>query len=162
MGAVHVGATPEFGPKAQWGGMGTFGASFTLASWLDMAVSVEAFGIAASDAQGGFTYRGYSGGAFALSLQGHAAVASDTSWGQLLVGAGLGAAAVVPGYQYTTLYFFYPEVRMEGYLDWRPAMMPDFSILISLPVRVQLRRDMAYSGSAGIGLAVAYRVGSGK
>ena len=153
---------PGFGPKLQPGGSGSIGMSFPLARWLGLDVSLDLLGVMSSDVQGGFAYRGYYGGALGLGLEAYASIAAGKKWGELLLGGELGAAAALSAYGYTTLFFFYPEARLEGFLDWRPAALPGYDFKLSIPVRAQFRRDMSYSVSAGIGMSVRYRLPGAK
>jgi hypothetical protein len=155
IGAVQVVAGQGFGPKLQLGGGVSFDLGFPLSSWLEITTSLDVFGVLPSDAQGGFLYRGYGGGALAIMLRGRGVVVSSPRLGEIGMGGGLGGAAALPGYQYTTLYFFYPEVRAEGFIDFRPAGLP-LGFRLSLPARVQLRRDMDYSVAVGVGLFMQY------
>ena len=145
-----------FGPKLQLGGSVSFDLSFPLAAWLELSTGLDIFGVLPSDTQGGFVYRGFGGGALSLALRGRGVVASTARLGELGLGGGFSASAAVPGYQYTTLYFFYPEVGLEGFIDLRPAGAPQWSFRLSVPLRAQLRRDLDYSFSTGAGLSVHY------
>jgi hypothetical protein len=156
VGTVQMAAGQGFGPKLQLGGSVSFDLGFPLASWLALSTSLDVFGVLPSDAQGGFLYRGFGGGAVTVMLRGRGVVASSARLGEIGMGGGLGASAAVPSYQYTTLYFFYPEVGLEGFIDFRPAGVHGWSFQFSIPVRAQLRRDLDYSFSAGAGLSVQY------
>ena len=145
-----------FGPKLQLGGLVSLGLTFPLAQWLDLTTSFELFGVLPSDTQGGFLYRGFGGGAVSLMLRGRGVIASSGRLGEIGAGAGIGGSAALPGYQYTTLYFFYPEAGLEGFVDFRPARMPGWRFRFSVPFRAQFRRDMDYSVSAGAGLSAQY------
>jgi hypothetical protein len=156
VGSVQIAAGQGFGPKLQLGGTASFEIAFPMAHWLELSTSLDVFGVLPSDVQGGFVYRGFGGGAVSLALRGRGVIASSARWGQIGAGGGLRGSAALPCYQYTTLYFFYPEAGVEGFIDFRPAGMPGWSFQLSVPLRVQFRRDMDYSVSAGAGLSARY------
>jgi hypothetical protein len=158
-GTVTMSAGQGFGPKLQYGGGISVDFVFPIIEWIRLDASIDAFTVAPSDISGGFLYRGYSGGAVALMAQAGAVIVSSPSFGLMRIGGGLGFAAALPSYWYTTLAFFYLEPRAQGLLDWEPAGLPRFDFQLSIPLRFQLRRDMSYSASTGIGIGVQYRFG---
>jgi hypothetical protein len=149
-----------FGPKLQLGGGLSLDFIFPLTSWMRLDASMEGFTVAPSDASGGFLYRGYSGGGVALMAQFLREIVTTPEFGVMRAGGGAGMAAALPSYWYTTLAFFYLEPRAEGLLEWTPAGLPGFTFQLSLPVRMQLRRDLSYSFSAGLGLGAFYTFGA--
>jgi hypothetical protein len=159
-GTATISAGQGFGPKLQYGGGFSVDMIFPLSAWTALDWSVEGFTTAPSDLSGGFLYRGYSGGAMALMALFLPTILSTPSFGVMRAGGGAGVAAALPSYWYTTLAFFYLEPRIEGLLDWTPAGLPAFTFQLSLPVAWQLRRDMGYSFSAGMGLGVLYTFGA--
>jgi hypothetical protein len=161
-GTVQMAAGQGFGPKLQLGGSVSFDVDFPLAPWLALSTSLDLFGVLPSDTQGGFVYRGFGGGALTLTLRGRGVVASTPRLGEIGMGGGLAASAALPGYQYTSLYFFYPEAGLEGFIDFRPAGWHGWSFRLSIPVRAQFRRDLDYSLSTGAGLSVQYFLKGGK
>jgi hypothetical protein len=161
-GTVTMSAGQGFGPKLQYGGGFAIDFVFPLDKWTRLVTSIEGFTVAPSDISGGFLYRGYSGAALSMMLQAGAVFAFSPSLGLMRVGGGLGVAAALPSYWYTTLAFFYLEPRAQAFLDWEPAGLPHFDFQLSVPVALQLRGDMSYSVSTGIGLGVLYRFGNDK
>ena len=159
-GTVTLSAGQGFGPKLQYGGGFSIDLVFPILEWLRLDTSIEGFTVAPSDVSGGFLYRGYSGGAMAIMVQAGTAIVSSPGLGLIRLGGGLGAAAALPSYWYTTLAFFYPELRAEAIVDWEPSGLPRFDFQILVPVRMQLRRDLNYSASMGIGISVLYRLGA--
>jgi len=95
----------------------------------------------------------------AIMAQAGWVIVSSPSFGLLRAGGGIGIAAALPSYWYTTLAFFYLEPRAQALLDWEPAGLPRFDFQLSLPIAFQLRRDLDYSMSTGIGIGVMYRLG---
>jgi hypothetical protein len=162
VGTVTVSAGQGFGPKLQYGGGASIDFVFPILEWLRLDASVDGFTVAPSDISGGFLYRGYSGGAMAIVAQVGAVIVSSPSFGQMRVGGGIGIAGALPSYWYTTLAFFYLEPRVQALLEWEPAGLPRFDFQLSVPVAFQLRRDLDYSMSTGIGIGVLYRLGKDK
>jgi hypothetical protein len=148
-----------FGPKLQYGGGASIEFVFPILDWLQLDTSIDLFTVAPSDVSGGFLYRGYSGAAVAVLIQAAAVIVSSPGFGTMTLGGGLGIAGALPSYWYTTLAFFYPEPRVEGLLDWQPAGLRNFDFQLVLPVRMQLRRDLSYSMSTGLGISVLYNLG---
>ena len=158
-GTVTMSAGQGFGPKLQYGGGGSVQFVFPLGAGLRLDSLLDLYTVAPSDISGGFVYRGYSGADAAVMLQAVMTLADTPGIGLLTAGGGLGMAFALPTYWYTTLAFFYLEPRLEGLLDWRPAGLSSFDFQLSVPVRFQLRRDMSYSASTGVGIGVFYRFG---
>jgi hypothetical protein len=160
-GTATISAGQGFGPKLQYGGGLSVQMVFPLNSWMALGTSIDAFTVAPSDISGGFLYRGYSGGAVGVMALFSAAIVRSDSLGELRAGGGAGLGMALPSYWYTTLAFFYLEPRVEGLLAWIPAGLPDFTFQLLLPVAMQLRRDLDYSVSGGIGISVLYTFGKG-
>lgn len=154
-GGALVVSTVGFPPKAQLGGDLWAGFSIPFTNWLSLSASVGALGEKPSDTQAGFSYRGYSGGDVALALAVRFPVAAWQSIGVLGVGGDLGVAGVLAVYEYSSLYFFYPEARFDGFLDFRPAWLPAVTFRLLVPFRAGFRRDLYYAMSLGLGLAVS-------
>jgi hypothetical protein len=162
LGVGQIVAGQGFGPKLQYGWGGSLGARFPVLSWLDVSVGLDLFGLAASDMSGNFGYRGFNAGDLAVMVEARGPVGTWPGFGRLEAGAGLGAAGAIAAYEYTTLYFFYPELRAEGFISWMPSFLPDFDLRLSVPVGWSLRRDLDYSFAAGVALGVSYTFRSAK
>jgi hypothetical protein len=158
-GGAQFSAGQGFPPKLQYGIGASFDAIVPLNAWLDMTASLVLDGMFPSDAQGGFTYRGFGGSALSLMLNGYATVAASPRLGMLRLGAGLGGTAALPAYQYTALYFFYLEAEIQAIVEYRPAALPRVSFTMAVPLEAQLRRDMDYSVSTGLSFGVAWKLG---
>ncbi|HVO37778.1 MAG TPA: hypothetical protein VMV03_02010 [Spirochaetia bacterium] len=148
-----------YGPKEQGGGGGELYCFFPFSAWLGMAATFGLFETVPSDATGGFVYRGYGTGVLGASLEAKGPIADLSGLGRLMGGGSVGAAAAWAAYQYTTLYFFYPEVLAEGFLDFAFSGLPSLHVRFSLPLAAQFRRDLDYSFSASLGLGVIYAFG---
>jgi hypothetical protein len=159
-GTVQIISVEGFGPKLQFGGGGSLQLGIPILDWLDLEVSLGILGLAPSDASGGFTYRGLYGGSLGVGAEAFATIGPGEGIGRLRAGGGLGVTAVVARYEYTTLYFFYPEFRAEGFVEYSLAHLPSLGLRLSLPVSVQLRRDVDYSVAMGLGLGASWRFGA--
>jgi len=158
-GTVTMSAGQGFGPKLQYGGGIAINFVFPVQDWIRLDATIEGFTVAPSDIPGGFLCRGYSGGAMAIMAQAGWIILSSPDFGLLRLGGGAGIAAALPSYWYTTLAFFYLEPRAQALLDWEPAGLPRFDFELWVPVAFQLRRDLDYSMSTGLGIGVLYRLG---
>jgi hypothetical protein len=161
-GAAGIGSAPGYGPKIQFAYGGALAMSVPLLDWLWMDISFEFSGALPSDTSGGFLYRGYDGFGLGVMVQGAAIVATAAHWGTLGAGGGVGIGANLPAYQNTTLYFLLPELRVDGLLNWRPYGLSQLALQLTLPVHIQLRKDMTYSATAGLGLGLSYSLGAAK
>jgi hypothetical protein len=158
-GTVTMSAGQGFGPKLQYGGGMSIDFFFPILTWLSLDASIEGFTVSPSDISGGFVYRGYSGGALGIMVLFMETIAASPGLGTIRGGGGAGFGAALPSYWYTTLAFFYLEPRIQGLLEWTPAGLPRMDVQLSLPIRMQLRRDMSYSACTGLGVGVLYRLG---
>ncbi len=156
---VQAAAAPGYGPKLQAGGSIGLGLVIPLSRWIAIATSLEGSGVLPSDTSGGFVYRGFGGLALALGVETYFPVAVSPKLGTLSMGAIAAGAAALPAYQYTTLYFFYPELRVGMLMVWRPAGAGRLDFRLQVPVRLQFRRDMSYSFSTGLGFGLSYYLG---
>jgi hypothetical protein len=161
-GAADIGAAIGYGPKVQLAYGGSVSLSVPLLDWLWMDIALEYAGAAPSDASGGFLYRGYGGFGLGMTVQAAAMVAASPQWGTLAAGGGIGVGGDFPSYAETTLYFFLPELRADALLIWRPSGLPQLAVDLTLPIHVQLRKDMEYSVAVGLGLGLSYTLGAGK
>lgn len=160
-GGALVVSTIGFQPKAQLGGDFWVGISIPLTSWLSLSASVTGLDLLPSDTQAGFSYRGFSGGGVGIGLGFRSPVAVWKSIGELGAGADAGVAGMLATYEYSSLYFVYPEARLEGFLDFRPAVLRFATFRLSVPARYDFRRDLYYAVSVGVGLAVSLSLGGG-
>lgn len=159
---AQIASAEGFGPKVQAGGGGCIDVAVPVLAGLEIDASIGLLNVSLSDASGGFAYRGFSGGDLCVSVEAFAPIGSWKGFGQLTAGGGLGVAAVVAGYQSTTLCFFYPEIRAEAFLECNPAFLPSLGIRLSVPVSLQLRRDVDYSVTTGLGMGVRYYFGGAR
>jgi hypothetical protein len=152
---AQLSAADGYLPKAQLGGEAGLDLLFPVNRWLALGGSAGVMGANASDMLGGFGYRSYAGGFLGLVAQASAPLSSWKYVGTLHGGGRLGLLANIAGYGNTSLAFFFPSLALDGFLVWSPAALPFLAIGLTLPLRVNFRRDMQFSGSAGLGLTVA-------
>jgi len=151
-----------FGPKEQGGGGANIYLLFPLNTWLRLGASFGLAEVVPSDTTGGFVYRGYGVGALGIFVEAAGNLGSWNGVGAFEAGGQLGANADWAAYQYTTLYFFYPEVMAGGFIGLRFAGLPDLQLRLSVPFKIQLRRDLDYSLSAAISLGASYSFGGSR
>jgi hypothetical protein len=161
-GSVQAAAGRDLRPKLQYGGGGGIEMLVPLLSWLDLDFALAMSEHAGSDVSGGFVYAGFLGTGLSVGAQAHGGLADWEGIGVLEAGAGLGLGASLASYNDTTLYFFYPEVDLIGFMDFSPAFLPSLAFRLFVPLNVLLREDMDYTLSTGVGFGVLYSFGGGK
>jgi hypothetical protein len=158
-GSVQIAAGLGLGPKLQYGGGGSVEMLVPLLPWLDMDVALVMSEHAASDASGDFLYLGFLGTGLLIGAQAHVSLARWEDGSVLGAGGGLGFAGALASYNNTTLYFFYPEVEITGFLDYAPAALPSWHFRLFILLDALLRQDMDYTLCSGVGLGVLYNLG---
>jgi hypothetical protein len=153
--SAHLSAAEGYSPKAQAGGEAGVLLTAPVTGWLSLGGSAGAVGASASDMLGGFGYRSYAGGFLGFVAEAGAPLLSRKYSGELRGGGRLGLLANVAVYGNTSLAFFFPSIGLDAFLAWRPAALSYLDFGITLPLRLDLRRDMQFSGSAGLGLSVS-------
>ena len=154
-GNAQLSVVEGYGAKAQLGGEAAVEVLFPATAWLGLGVSAGLLGAMPSDMNGGFGYRAYSGGFLGFVVEASGPIATWKNVGTLRGGARLGALANVAGYGGTGLVFFFPSLALDGFLAISPAALRMLDIGLSVPLRIHFRRDMAFSGSVGLGLSIA-------
>ncbi|MGA2764687.1 MAG: hypothetical protein ABSG17_15150 [Spirochaetia bacterium] len=158
----QISSSQGYGPKEQGGGGAELYVLFPILSWLRVGASFGLFETLPSDTTGGFVYRGYGTGALGVSVEAAGVLSQSEAAGTLEAGGRVGLNADWGAYQYTSLFFFYPETLAEPFLGFRFAGLPSLQARLSLPFRVQFRRDLDYSFSASLALGVNYTFGTGR
>ncbi len=148
-----------FGPKEQGGGGADLYFLFPVIRWLSVGTGVRLYETLPSDTTGGFVYRGYGTGGLSAFLEAGGPIAVWARAVRLEAGGQVGASANWAAYQYTNLFFFYPEVMVGGFFGLRFARLPFLQVRLSVPVSVQFRRDLDYSFSAAVCLGANYAFG---
>ena len=161
-GAVAVaddplGGSPEFfTPKAQAVGALTALLDIPLFSPLYLGIGFQLHGTTISSLEGGWVYKSHWGGGFRLSA-GYGFLLSEPSRPlQLTLGANAGGSFNVDLYTFTTLFFFYPGIFLEPYLELNHSRRKNSSIALVLPIDYYFRRDLEFYGSIGIGAVWRY------
>jgi hypothetical protein len=148
-----------FGPKEQGGGGADLYLLVPIVPWMRFGTSFGLSETLPSDTTGGFVYRGYGTGALGIFLEAAGPIGTWDKVGTFEAGGQLGINADWSAYQYTSLYFFYPELVTGGFIGLRFAGLPALQVRLSLPVQFQFRRDMSYSFLAAISLGANYSFG---
>ena len=131
----QIASAEGYGPKEQGGGGAELYTFFPFADWIGMGLFFGLSETLPSDTTGGFAYKGYGTGAIGLFAEVHFRLSSVGTLGTLFGGGRAGLSADWGSYQYTSLYFFYPEEVTEGFLFLRLASLPSLQVRLSLPVR---------------------------
>jgi len=150
-----------FGPKEQGGGGADIYFLIPLVPWMRIGASFGLSETLPSDTTGGFVYRGYDTGALGMFLEAAGPVGAWERVGVLEAGGQIGINADWSVYQYSSLYFFYPELETGGFIGLRFVGLRALQLRLSLPLRFQFRRDLDYSFSAALGLGANYSFGAG-
>jgi hypothetical protein len=142
-----------FVPKAQ--GMGTLSASLEAPIFdiLALGLGLQFHAITSSSLSGGWGYRSHWGGALRVSL-GYRPADAVERW--LTMGITGGVSLNFDLYTWTTLFFYYPGVFLEPYLELRSLKAPRHSLAFILPLDWYFRRDLEFFGSIGIGVVWRY------
>jgi hypothetical protein len=112
-----------------------------------------------SDVAGGYQIRGYSELGLSLFEELGFPVADLGDGGMVILGADAGVSASIGTYSSTQLSFFLPACSLTPFVSVRFPGFGDFDFRAGLPARLLLRRDMSWSGSAGISLGAAWVLG---
>ncbi len=143
-------------PKAQAVGLIGAALDIPLFSAFSLGIGLQLHGVTASNPAGGWTYRAHWGGGLRLSA-GYGFLISEPSRPlQLTLGFSAGGSFNVDLYTLTTLFFFYPGVLLEPYLELVPSSRKHSSIALMLPIEYYFRRDLEFYGSVGLGVVWRY------
>ena len=134
------------------GGLGLI-LEVTPLSFFGIGASLGYHWTGASNIEGGFIYRAYSGVdvRFFISLRYLTLVQTEAL--TLLLGSNQGAVARMDQYELTTLYFFYMGFFLQPFLELGFGGFPPASFQLTFPFSYYVRRDVELSLSMGIGLA---------
>lgn len=110
---------------------------------------------AASSLEGGFLYRGHSGMDCRLYLTAERILLPlRLTDFRIYPGLSAGFLARYDKYELTTLYFFYPGIFLQPFVEVGKAGR--LSLIVSLPLDYYFRRDLKLSLSAGLGLSLRW------
>lgn len=143
-------------PKAQAVGLIAAALDIPLFSAFSLGIGLQLHGVTASNPAGGWIYRSHWGGGLRLSA-GYGFLLSEPSRPlQLTLGLAAGGSFNVDLYTLTTLFFFYPGVFLEPYLELDHSSRKHSSVALVLPVEYYFRRDLEFYGSVGFGVLWRY------
>jgi hypothetical protein len=109
-------------------------------------------GMGSSPPSAGVLYRGHSGLEAGAYLAGHGRLGRGGERLRLRGGLQAGASASLDTYSQTELLFFYPSLLLEPCLELHFPRLGAHTFSLSLPARLDFRRDLELSASAGLGL----------
>lgn len=109
-------------------------------------------GTGASTPLMGVIYRGHHGLESGVYLYGKGRLVAAKSRGGLLGGIAAGTSANFEVYQLTELLFFYPSLLLEPWLEMQFPRLGPHTFSLSLPARLDFRKDLDLSASVGLGL----------
>jgi hypothetical protein len=159
---TQVAGAPGYGAKLQYGGGGSMEALFPLLPWLSIDAVLALDHAGASDPGGGFVCSGFLATGLSAGVQARADLATWRNAGTLGAGAAVSGGAALASYDDTTLYFFYPQASIGGFLDFSPSFIRGLTARLSVPVTALFRRDMEYTIRAGLALSVLYGLGAAR
>ncbi len=142
----------RFPTKVQMGG--NLGLMFELPIIVPLSLgsSLAVHNTLASSLQGGILYRGFSGTDLRLFASVKGLIYIGPGRFDLYIGASGGGSARYDRYDYTMLYFFYPGIFLEPFLEMHITKRGMHSFQLSLPLDLFFRKDLAMHGSFGIGI----------
>jgi hypothetical protein len=100
----------------------------------------------------GVIYRGHYGLESGVYLYGKGRLAVAKNRRDLLGGIAAGTSVNFEVYQLTELLFFYPSLLLEPWLEMQFPRLAPHTFSLSLPARLDFRKDLDLSASVGLGL----------
>jgi hypothetical protein len=141
---------PVWPAKFQPGGRIQLVWEFDLGSRLRLASALGYHYTGRSNLAGGVLYRAFSG----VDLRGGFAVVGKQDSSRVSFGLAAGGYARIDSYVYTRLFFFYPGVYVEPFLEGRPDRPWRNHWQLGFPVELAFRRDLEFCLSVGVGLTL--------
>ena len=157
-GSVALTDHPDefYTPKVQAAGAVTALLDVPLFSTLSLGFGLQLHTTTASSLAGGWLYRPHWGGALRLSAGYGAQLSSSSRALQLELGAAAGGSFNFDLYTWTTLFFYYPGVFIEPYLEFYNPKRAKHSFSLVLPIDYYFRKDIEFSAAIGIGVVWRY------
>ena len=145
-----------FTPKAQ--ALGAFNVllDVPLFSSLSLGIGLQLHGATASSPAGGWTYPAHWGGGVRLCGSYDFELSKPSGQLRVRLGASAGGSANFDLQTFTTLFFFYPGIFLEPYLELDNPKRERRSIALVLPIEYYFRRDYKFYGSIGLGIVRRY------
>jgi hypothetical protein len=151
-GGAALTRSPYFPLKAQpWYAVG-LDLEVPLIRWLGLGFGLSFRGTGPSNASAGFLYRGHHGLDASLFAYGRGRLSQAGNRLDLLGGIAAGVSADFEFYSLTELLFFYPSLLLEPYLEFHFPRLGKHTFSLSLPARLEFRKDLDFSASVGLGL----------
>jgi hypothetical protein len=151
------GFSPDFyTPKAQAVGAVTALLDIPLFSSLALGFGLQLHTTTASSLDGGWRYRSHWGGGLRLSAGYGLRLPAASRALQLELGATAGGSFNFDRYTWTTLFFYYPGIFLEPYLEFYNPKRAKHSFTLVLPIDYYFRKDLEFSGAIGIGVLWRY------
>jgi len=145
----------RFPMKSQWDINLGAGADLPIGGPISLGLGLAFHNTAASSLEGGFLYRGHSGMDCRLYLTAaHLPPAFQLGNFHIDSGISAGFLARYDKYELTTLYFFYPGIFLQPFVEVGKAGR--LNLIVSLPLDYYFRRDLKLSLSAGLGLSLRW------
>jgi hypothetical protein len=147
---VSVTQDPLWPAKVQPGGKAGLIAEFDLGHHFRFVSALGYHYTGRSNLEGGVLYRAHSG----LDLRGGFGLVAGEGSSRLTLGLAAGGYARIDSYQYTRLFFFYPGVFVEPFLEGRPDRPWRNLWQLGFPVELSFRRDLELCLTVGMGLTL--------
>ena len=145
----------RFPMKPQWDiNLGT-AVDLPIGDHISLGLGLAFHTTAASSLEGGFLYRDHSGmeSRFYLTAA-HLPPFFRLDYFHIDAGISAGVLARYDKYELTTLYFFYPGIFLQPFLEFSGARR--LSLIVFLPLDYYFRRDLKLSLAAGLGLSLRW------
>jgi hypothetical protein len=143
-------------PKAQAVGSLSALLDIPLFSAFSFGIGLQLHGFTASSPAGGWTYRAHWGGGLRLSAGYGFELTEPSRALRLRLGVSAGGSFNLDLITYTTLFFYYPGIFLEPYLEFDNPKREKRSIALVLPIDYYFRRDLEFYGSVGLGVVWRY------
>jgi hypothetical protein len=150
-GGVALAGGVGFPVKAQPWWASALAVEVPLADMLGLGIFGDFHQVAASGAGGGFLYLGHFGLGAGAYLFGRQQLLQAKRL-ELLLGVAFGGGASFDLYSLTDLLFFYPSLLLEPYLEFHFLRLAAHTFSLTLPMRLDLRKDLDTAASLGLGL----------
>ena len=145
-----------FTPKAQVVGALVALLDVPLFSRLSFGIGFQLHGFTRSSLDGGWYYPAHWGGGLRLSGSYGFELTRPSSSLRLRLGASAGGSFNFDLKSLTTLFFFYPGIFLEPYLELDNPERENRSVALVLPIDYYFRRDYGLYGSIGFGIVWRY------
>ena len=149
---VALARSPYWPLNAQMWGSLSLSLEVPLASFLGLGFSLGFRGTGASPPSTGVLYRGHYGLETGAYLDGRVRMGRGSERLRLRGGILAGASAALEVYGPTELLFYYPSLQLEPYLELYFPRIGAHTFSLSLPARLDFRRDLELSACTGLGL----------